>query len=105
MTAANDIPAELVERMVNVIRAHVSSGNAPVNGKSQWAEFQDIAAALLKPVDPEKEAVRQIARKAAWAKISAEQSDDSGYWGIIDTTAGFALACFRAGREYERDNR
>jgi hypothetical protein len=101
MTAAKDIPAELVERMVNVIRAHTSVDNAPVNGKSQWAEFLDIAAALPKPVDPEKEIIRKVARECDWI---VEQGDDGLAWVTSGCSAMLALTCFRAGRQYERDN-
>jgi len=109
MTAANDIPAELVERMVDFVK-YLANADRGMSVGETFGPLQAIygQAAVLyekfpKPVDPEKEAVRKLAKAGGWPMIPSCSDNYSG-WDNLNSSAGLALACFRAGREYEREN-
>ena len=67
------------------------------------AEARDIAASLPKPVDPEKEACREILRDGDWAE-SCILDDSNSDWADKSFGSGLALAAFRAGRQFQREN-
>jgi len=102
MTTAKDIPAELVERMIELINVWAESADkAALYGGYAWRDkAREIVAALPKPVDPEKEAVRKIMEPLGYTP----HSDESGWWTTQGSTFCVGLACFRAGRQFERDN-
>lgn len=60
----------------------------------------EIAASLPKPVDPEKEAVRELMRASNWNV----DGDESIAWKVPSCVDGLAIAAFRAGRAFEREN-
>lgn len=105
MTGISD---ELVQRMVEVIRemddAHeVVTRYTIITQRDRWiTKARGIAAELPKPVDPEKERIREIMRSRGFGTYGTNIPDDASNWDNLDNIWGLALFHFRTGREYER---
>lgn len=72
---------------------------------ASFREARSIAASLPKPVDPEKEVCREVLRSMPFQSYNFPNDDSPLTWDPLwNTQAALALAAFRAGRQFQREN-
>jgi hypothetical protein len=94
----------LIERMVVYFRNAAKRYQGLDTGPgSDVEQIRAIASALPKPVDPDKQAVRDIL--SSIGGLTIPYSDDSILWKDVGCFANIALHCIKRGREMQKEGK